>query len=279
MNKPVAIAGVTRIHGAESRADQDLVAVESPLALTVAHPALQTARALGVLMRTPGGDEDLVLGLLHAEGVVRTMADVVSVEIRAGEASGEAGDTAHVTLAATVDRDVLPGDRALLTTSACGLCGRLSLQALDRSRDRSAAAPRLSAETLASLPARLRDGQTVFAETGGLHAAALFDSSGGRLALAEDVGRHNAVDKVVGAALRAGDLPASGSVLVVSGRVAFEIVQKAALAGAAAIVAVGAPSNLAIEAARAAGLTLVGFAREGRFNVYAGAENVKSSSI
>ena len=163
----------------------------------------------------------------------------------------------------------------LITTSACGLCGRLSVQSLDRARGRSAAAPQFSAEALASLPARLRDGQTVFAETGGLHAAALFDDSGARIALAEDVGRHNAVDKVVGAALRAGRLPASGSVLVVSGRVAFEIVQKAALAGVAAIVAVGAPSNLAIDAARAAGLTLVGFARDGHFNVYAGVERVK----
>ena len=274
MTKQVAIASVKRIGGSEPRADQDLVAVESPLTLTVSHPALMAVRTLGVLMRTPGSDQDLVLGLLHAEGVVTTMADVVSVEIRAGEATGDAGDTAHVMLAATVDGDALPGERGLITTSACGLCGRLSVQSLDRARGRTAPAVQFSAGALAALPALLRGGQTVFAETGGLHAAALVDSSGKLIALAEDVGRHNAVDKVVGAALRAGRLPASACVLVVSGRVAFEIVQKAALAGAAAIVAVGAPSNLAIEAARAAGLTLVGFARDGHFNVYAGAERV-----
>jgi FdhD protein len=269
MNKRVAIAAIKRLGDREPRTDQDLVAVESPLTLTVTHPSFQDVRPLGVLMRTPGDDENLVLGLLHAEGIVRTMADVLSVEIDAAtDSSRDDGATARVALAGTVEPGVLPDGRALLTTSACGLCGRLSVHALDRVHGRRDRELQLSAADLSSLTSRLRSGQAIFAETGGLHAAALFDRAGEEVALAEDVGRHNAVDKVVGAALRAGKLPLAGGVLVVSGRVAFEIVQKAVMAGVAAIVAIGAPSSLAVEAARAAGLTLVGFARDGHCNVY-----------
>lgn len=277
MNSRVAIAAVKRLGGAGTRTDQDLVAVESPLTVTISHPAAESPRVLGVLMRTPGDDEQLVLGLLHAEGVVRSRADVVSIEERAAAdpVSTTDGDRVHVALAPAVDAAALPGARPLATTSACGLCGRLSVQALDLRRAPRDGA-RFSAALLAALPGRLRSGQAVFAETGGLHAAALFDAAGECLALAEDVGRHNAVDKVVGALLRSGRLPATGGVLAVSGRVAFEIVQKAAMAGVAAVVAVGAPSSLAIEAARSAGLTLVGFARDGNFNVYADEDRILS---
>ena len=276
MNDRVAIAAVKRLGGASTRPDQDLVAVESPLTLTVSHPAIASDRALGVLMRTPGDDEHLVLGLLHAEGVVRTIGDVISIEHRVPpDATG--GDGVHVVLAASVDAGVIPGSRPLPATSACGLCGRLSVDTLDQRRGPRGDA-RFSAELLASLPGRLRSGQAVLAETGGLHAAAIFDPGGDCMALAEDVGRHNAVDKVVGALLRSGRLPATGGLLAVSGRVAFEIVQKAAMAGVAAVVAVGAPSSLAIEAARSVGMTLVGFARDGQFNVYAGSERVTSFS-
>ena len=273
MNSRAAVIAITRLAGAEPRNDQDLVAVEAPLTVTLAHPADTGVRSLGVLMRTPGDDRDLVLGLLHAESIVRTMADVVAIEDR----TDDSRDTVHVTLAASVDASVLPGERPLPMTSACGLCGRLSVQAIDR-RGRTGETPRFAAALLASLPARLRSGQAVFAETGGLHAAAIFDANGERLALAEDVGRHNAVDKVVGALLREGRLPATGAALVVSGRVAFEIVQKAAIAGAGVLVAVGAPSSLAVDAARAAGLSLVGFARDGGFNIYSGAEAVDVTS-
>ena len=276
MNKQAAIAAVKRLGGPDPRTDQDLVAVESPLTVTVSHPHATATRSLGVLMRTPGDDDVLVLGLLHAEGVIRGMGDVASVEPHAVlNESGETGDAVHVALTSSVDVGVLPGERPLVTTSACGLCGRLSVRALDR-RGTVAEATRFSVEMLASLPNQLRSGQAVFAETGGLHAAALFGPAGERMAIAEDVGRHNAVDKVVGALLRDGRLPATGAVLVVSGRVAFEIVQKAAMAGASALVAVGAPSSLAIDAARTAGLTLVGFARDGCFNVYAGADRIIS---
>jgi FdhD protein len=275
VNERVAIAAVKRLGGAGARTDQDLVAVESPLTLTVSHPGAASARVLGVLMRTPGDDEHLVLGLLHAERVVRTMADVVSIELRpASDPTSLTGDSVQVSLAATVDAGALPAERPLPSTSACGLCGRLSLQTLDQ-HGRSGDGVHFSTALLASLPGRLRSGQAVFAETGGLHAAALFDTAGECVTLAEDVGRHNAVDKVVGALLRSGRLPATGALLAVSGRVAFEIVQKAAMAGVAAVVAVGAPSSLAIDAARSVGLTLVGFARDGQFNVYSGLERVE----
>lgn len=276
MNKQAVIAAVKRLGGRDPHTDQDLVAVESPLTVTVSHPHETATRSLGVLMRTPGDDDVLVLGLLHAEGVIRAMGDVTSVEPHAVlDESGETADAVHVALASSVDVGLLPGERPLVTTSACGLCGRLSVRALDR-RGTAAEATRFSVEMLASLPDQLRSGQAVFAETGGLHAAALFGPVGERMAIAEDVGRHNAVDKVVGALVRDGRLPATGGVLVVSGRVAFEIVQKAAMAGASALVAVGAPSSLAIDAARTAGLTLVGFARDGCFNVYAGADRIIS---
>jgi FdhD protein len=274
VSKQAAIAAVKRLGGGEPRTDQDLVAVESPLAVTLSHPSEPASRTLGVLMRTPGDDEDLVLGLLHAEGVIRTLADVVSIERRDAVDASVETDAVHVVLAASVDAGSMPGERPLVATSACGLCGRLSVQALDR-RSQGAEAQMLSAATLASLPGQLRSGQAVFAETGGLHAAALFERTGERIALAEDVGRHNAVDKVIGALLRASRLPATGTVLVVSGRVAFEIVQKAAMAGVAALVAVGAPSSLAIDAARASGVTLVGFARDGGCNIYTGTDRVK----
>jgi FdhD protein len=274
VNNRAVVAPVTRLGGAAPRTDQDLVAVEAPLLLTLSHETDRSVRRLGLLMRTPGDDRDLVLGLLHAEGIIRSMADVVSIE---AQSTDDAQETVHATLAQSVDVSVLPGERPLPMTSACGLCGRLSVRAVDR-RHRSQAPGRFSAAFLASLPAQLRAGQAVFAETGGLHGAALFDAAGERLALAEDVGRHNAVDKVVGALLGDGRLPAGGAALVVSGRAAFEIVQKAVMAGVAALVAVGAPSSLAVDAARAAGLTLVGFARDGGCNIYSGAGAVRLTS-
>jgi FdhD protein len=270
----VAIASIQRHGGERVRADQDLVAVEAPLEVRLGHPETPRARSLGVLMRTPGDDRDLILGLLHAEGLVRSAADAIDVEI---SVNADGAEVAGVVLARHVALHDWAGARATTGTSACGLCGRLEMLRLDRLGDRAPVpgAPPISASTLASVPATLRRGQAVFTETGGLHAAGLFDFDGTLRTLREDVGRHNAVDKVIGAALACGRLPARSELLGVSGRVAFEIVQKAVMAGVAAVVAVGAPSNLAVEAARATGVTLVGFARDGRFNVYAGAERIR----
>jgi len=263
MTDRVAIAPIQR-HGAGApHQDQDLVAVEAPLSVTLAGAGGREV-ALGLLMRTPGDDEDLIRGFLYSEGIIHAAADVVDIEF---------GESARVTLAPTVDLDATVAARAPLTTSACGLCGRIEITRADR-RGQVPANLILSREMIARLPAALRIGQTVFAETGGLHAAALCDADGKVLIVREDIGRHNAVDKVIGAALVAGRIPAATSVLAVSGRVAYEIVQKAAVAGVAAIVAVGAPSDLAVAAARSAGVTLIGFARDGRFNAYAGFERL-----
>jgi FdhD protein len=216
-------------------------------------------------MRTPGHDEDLALGAVFAEGLVDSMAAVRAVRTArvddADEVTVEVTDAAH--LAAMVGR----GSAA---TSACGLCGRLETLALATAPAlvQGTDTPIVTAATLHALPERLRAAQAAFAETGGLHAAGLFSRDGVLRVLREDVGRHNAVDKVIGALLREQALPAGDAILVVSGRVAYEIVQKAARGGIPVILAVGAPTDLAVDAARAAGVTLAGFAREGRFNVY-----------
>jgi FdhD protein len=278
MSDRAAIVSITRVTGGVIRTDQDLVAVEAPLTIELRRarePAV--SRSLGVLMRTPGDDEELVLGLLHAEGLIRSRDDILDmrrVQLPAGDAAAsETSDVIQLDVTDGVDLDALSA-RALLTTSACGLCGRLAIQAVG-SGALAFGEPKLPAELLSALPDEVRRQQTVFAETGGLHAAGLFDVDGACLAIREDVGRHNAVDKVIGWAMTAGRLPAHRAILAVSGRVAFEIVQKAVIAGIPAVVAVGAPSSLAVEAARAARLTLVGFVRDGRFNVYAGAERLR----
>ena len=259
-------------HGARDT-DIDLVAVEAPLTIHIRSSGPATPRSLGIVMRTPGDDRDLVIGLLYTEAVIRRRDDVIDVMLSATDESGEVAD---VVLTDRIDIDAAVGERALLGTSACGLCGRLAIQRVDAlAHVRTPRASAVwSAELIVELPSRLRADQAVFAETGGLHAAGLFRTDGTLVALREDVGRHNAVDKLVGAALEAGLLPASDTLIAVSGRVAYEIVQKAAVAGVAGIVAVGAPSSLAVEAAQAAGLMLVGFARDGRFNVYTGQDRL-----
>ena len=272
MTERAAIATVRRYGRGASQSDQDLVAVEAPLALEVAHPSRAAVRSLGILMRTPGDDRALALGLLYAEGIVGSASDVVGVDARA---ESDEPAAVRVTLAAHVAPPDETTARALIGSSACGLCGRLALSRLEGPMPRDGSSPsQVTPAVVAAIQDRLREGQAVFAETGGLHAAGLFDAAGRLVAMREDVGRHNAVDKLVGALFEARGLPATDQVLAVSGRVAYEIVQKAVRAGVTALVAVGAPSSLAVDAARAAGLTLIGFARDGRFNVYSGFERV-----
>jgi len=270
--KRVAIAAIRRFEIGPARTDQDLVAVEAPLAVELRHAASPERRALGVFMRTPGDDRDLVLGLLYTEGLIRSLSEVSDLVFHP---AGDRPETAEVVLEPAIDLAAIDG-RLLAASSACGMCGRLAVDGLDVLARRATAAPPLliPPAVILSLAAALRDRQAVFAETGGLHAAGLFDAEGALRVIREDVGRHNAVDKVVGVALEQGWLPATSLLLAVSGRVAFEIVQKAVMAGVSTIVAVGAPSSLAVDAARAAGATLIGFARDGRFNVYSGWERV-----
>lgn len=275
------VAPITRVAEGRSTTDQDLVAVESPLEILLSHAQGASSQSIGLVMRTPGDDVDLVTGLLVSEQIISVPADVLAIEFEAEtDAEAAAGlaarpAQARVTLASRIDLASLPATRILDRTSACGLCGRLAMQALRTTGGvRTPDAPRLDPAVIVTIPGRLRKGQAVFAETGGLHAAALCRVDGTPWLVREDVGRHNAVDKVVGAAFTAGRLPAIDALLAVSGRVAYEIVQKASAAGVVGIVAVGAPSSLAVEASRSAGITLIGFTRDGRFNVYAGAGRV-----
>ncbi|HEV2450532.1 MAG TPA: formate dehydrogenase accessory sulfurtransferase FdhD [Streptosporangiaceae bacterium] len=251
----------------------DLLAVEEPLEIRV------NGRPLAVTMRTPGDDIDLAAGFLASEGVVAGASDIAEIRI-CGEAPEPGnvapGNVAEVRLAVPAGLDDDRLRRNFLTTSACGVCGKTSIDAIrTRARhDVAADRVRVRASVLARLPGTLRDAQRIFARTGGLHAAGLFAADGTLLALREDVGRHNAVDKVAGWALREGRLPLSGRVLLVSGRASFELVQKALMAGIPVVAAVSAPSSLAAELAEEAGQTLAGFLRGSSMNIYAGAERI-----
>jgi FdhD protein len=235
-----------------------------------------------VTMRTPGDDFDLVAGFLLTEGVIDSAEGIVAMRYCAD--AGENGDGptynvidvrlhgASAALPATLTRN-------FVTTSSCGICGKASIDAVrTRSRWKVTDDPlRIDSAVLATLPATLRDAQRVFSRTGALHAAGLFDADGTLRCLREDVGRHNAVDKVIGHALREGWLPLREQVLLVSGRASFELTQKALMAGLPMIAAVSAPSSLAVDLAEEAGITLVGFLRGSSMNVYAGAERVQGS--
>ena len=261
--------------GAEPRAD--LLAAEEPLGIRIG------GQAVTLTMRTPGDDLDLVAGFLVSEGIIASAADITQMMICSGERCGhdhsgeeaDLGNIADVTLADGVSVRA-EQRRNFLTSSACGVCGKTSIAELTVSGayDLTGDATRVTPEVLAGLPDALRAAQRVFDRTGGLHAAGLFTASGDLLAAREDVGRHNAVDKIVGWALRSGRLPLAGSVLLVSGRASFELVQKAVLAGIPVLAAVSAPSSLAAELAAQTGLTLVGFLRGGSMNVYTGTERV-----
>jgi len=252
----------------------DTLAVEAPLEVRLG------GDVLNVTMRTPGNDVDLVAGWLVAEGLVRDRSDLVSASYCAG-LDDEGRQTYNVMEVALVDAAARRADRpgrSTWTNSACGVCGASSLDAVRVASPYDVAADDVTvdAEVLTSLPDRHRECQKVFEQTGGLHAAGLFDAAGELLCAREDVGRHNAVDKIVGWALRQGRLPLRGHVLQVSGRASFELVQKAVVAGIPIMSAVSAPSSLAVELAEDSGLTLAGFVRGSSFNLYSHAGRVRS---
>ena len=246
----------------------DLVA-EEPLEIRIA------GRPLAVTMRTPGNDFELAVGFLLSEGVVESALQVQAIQTCSWKDTGEM-NVLDVTLRGDAPQFDPGAARNFYTTSSCGVCGKASISAL-RTRaqwDVRDDALRVSASVLAALPSRIRDAQRVFERTGGLHAAGLFDAAGSLLCLREDVGRHNAVDKVVGWAATAGMLPLRSHVLMVSGRASFELTQKALMAGIPLLAAVSAPSSLAVELAEEVGMTVVGFIRDGGMNVYAGEQRV-----
>jgi FdhD protein len=264
---------VIRIRDGVVSARPDTLVAEEPLEIRL------NGKPLAITMRTPGDDFALAVGFLVSEGVLATASDLLNIVYCAG-ATVDGSNTYNVVDVRTSPGVTIPDitlERNVYTTSSCGLCGKASLDAVrTTTRWPIADAPplRIEPELLASLPDRLRAAQRVFDRTGGLHAAALFSEDGELLDVREDVGRHNAVDKLVGRALQNGDLPLSRAILLVSGRASFELAQKAVMAGIPVLAAVSAPSSLAVDLAAETGLTLVGFLRGSSMNVYAGEDRI-----
>ncbi|WP_073421385.1 formate dehydrogenase accessory sulfurtransferase FdhD [Geodermatophilus nigrescens] len=272
MGRVTSRTPVLRIRGPVHTTRPDTVASEEPLEIRL------NGSPLAVTMRTPGADFDLVHGFLATEGVIAGIEDVAGLRY-CNSVDDEGRNTYNVVdvdLATGVEPPATALDRNFLTSSSCGVCGKASIEAIrTRSRHDVAADPiRLDLGTLLAMPDRLRAAQEVFSKTGGLHAAGLFTADGELVSLREDVGRHNAVDKVIGDGVREGRLPLAGHVLMVSGRASFELTQKAAMAGIPVLAAVSAPSSLAVELAADAGITLVGFLRGDGCNVYSRTDRV-----
>ena len=257
MRTNILTVPIHKVDSGRATPEQDLVAVEEPLEIRIGN------KNVAITMRTPGHDDELAAGFLCTEGILQNRSQIAAI-------STPERNVISVSLAdgTTVDLERL--ERHFYMTSSCGVCGKASIQALESTGcpmlDR--AGPILDPKLIPTLPEKLRAHQAVFDRTGGLHAAALFDSSGELLDVREDVGRHNAVDKLIGAAFLRDALPLQHHVLLVSGRASFELVQKAVMAGIPALAAVGAPSSLAVQTALRFGMTLTGFVRNNRFNIY-----------
>lgn len=263
-----------RVRGAAREDVEDWLAVESPLELRIArHGDDGPALALSVTMRTPGHDAELALGFLYAEGLIESAGEVAALRPCAGGAL-------RAELNCWREERIALLGRSGVTHAGCGACGKQSIAAVTRiTEGRSVGgALRVDAAVLSRLPARLRAAQATFEATGGLHACALFDASGTLLALREDVGRHNALDKLVGHALAAGWLPLGERIVLLSGRASYELVQKAVMAGVGLVAAIGAPSSLAVDLARNAGVTLVGFLGPERLNIYSGGDRIAGAA-
>ena len=246
----------------------DVVAVEEPLELRV------EGRTLAIIMRTPGSDRELAAGFLLSEAVIRSAKDLFDLTPCVAPKGPGVGNVIDAALTNPAAFDPKKFSRHVFTSSSCGICGKTSIDAVMQRRRPLRDKVRISAKTLRSLPTLLAREQTAFKATGGLHACALFSRAGKMLALREDVGRHNALDKLIGQALLTGETPLTGRIVLLSGRASFEMMQKAYAGGIAVVAAIGAPSSLAVDFARQAGQTLVGFLRGRSMNVYAGAERV-----
>jgi FdhD protein len=273
LRRSVTDVRITAVHDGVRSERPDTLATEEPMEIRVGGPG-QAAQAVAVTMRTPGADYELAVGFLFTEGLIEPG------QVRRVAYCDDLGDEEQrynvvtVSLDRAFDHDRL--HRNFFATSSCGICGKAALDDVEVRCAPVADGPVVPVQVLISLPERLRAHQRVFDRTGGLHAAALCSPEGDILSLREDVGRHNAVDKVIGEQVLAGQIPLAGHVLQVSGRASFEIVQKAAVAGIPIVSAVSAPSSLAVEAGERFGMTIVGFVRDGRCNVYTGAQRVST---
>lgn len=277
--EPHRHARVTRWTGARAATADDVVAAEEPLQVVL------DGRPFAVIMRTPGHDLELVLGLLFVEGVIRSRADVRRAAVAASgrpvdpvpfplRELPEAENVVELDLSTRHGEDRVGWQRNLVASSACGICGAATLDALRDDLPPLPPGPMFAPAAIVAMAPALREAQATFELTGGLHAAGLFDRAGRLMRIREDVGRHNAVDKLIGGALLGDALPLRGRALMVSGRASFELAHKAVAAGVPLMAAVSAPSSLAVHVAHTFGLTLVGFLRGDRFNVYAGGERI-----
>lgn len=274
---------VRKVVDGQTALEPDVLAVEEPLEIRLRYGSAgrRSEQSISVTMRTPGHDDALAVGFLFSEGVIGRAEHVVRVEHRGPEGCArQQRNTVTVHLAEGVAFDPQRLERHFYTTSSCGVCGKTSIEALEMAAapDLPVGRPVVDAAVLQRLPAVLLGAQRVFNRTGGLHASALFEPSGALLGLYEDVGRHNALDKLVGSRVLQGEVPLQDALVLVSGRASFELVQKALMAGVPLLAAVGAPSSLAVELAHRFGMTLVGFVRDGRCNVYTGRERVAETA-
>ncbi|MDX2046341.1 MAG: formate dehydrogenase accessory sulfurtransferase FdhD [Chitinophagaceae bacterium] len=273
INPSVAYCDVTRVRSDEPVDAADMITIEEPLEIWLEHGknAGRKITAISVTMRSPGNDAELSLGFLYTEGLIKSMADVTDVH-SAGNAN-----IIHVALHEEVVPDLQKTERNFYTSSSCGVCGKSSIESIYANLNNLHSKNtdlKVTPELIRSLPGLLEQQQEAFRHTGGLHASALFDSNGKLLMLREDAGRHNALDKLIGSSLQKGLLPLDNHILLLSGRVSFELMQKAAVAGIPVIAAIGAPSSLAVQMAKQCGCTLIGFLKKDQFNIYTGKERI-----
>lgn len=272
---------VLRVDGGMRSSHPDLLAIEEPLEIRIAagSPEATIVRPVSVTMRTPGHDAELAAGFLYTEGIISNISDIEAIELWGPRTSGGATNVIIARLRPGLALDLRRLERHFYTSSSCGVCGKTSIDAVRVCvRGHPSSAPlRIPAEVIHSLPDALRASQEIFDATGGLHAAALFTADGNLITAREDVGRHNAMDKLIGSRLMA-RYDMSRAIVLASGRASFELVQKAAVAGIPVLAAVGAPSSLAAELAAEFDMTLIGFLRNHRFNVYCGAERITATA-
>jgi FdhD protein len=265
---------INRIRGDQRSRQQDYVAVEEPLEIQLSSPTAKdcAARSISITMRTPGDDIELALGFLYSEAIISGMEDVAA----AASVGNEDNNTVRITLNPDVEVDLQRLERHFYTTSSCGVCGKASLDALHVTGQQpfTSLTPQFSSKMIVGMPERLRAQQALFSDSGGLHAAAVFNTDGKIIESREDVGRHNAVDKDIGALLRGGQLPGRQFGILVSGRASFELLQKTLVARIPLLAAIGAPSSMAVQLASEFGMTLIGFLRDNNYNVYSAVQRV-----
>jgi len=279
MSSSVKNIKIRKITASGSENKDDLLAIEEPLEIRLGYGETnhREQKSLSVTMRTPGHDYELAAGFLFTEGIVHTFQQIESIKYCVDTGKQEEKDNiVRVELKPDVLIDFDKLQRHFYTSSSCGVCGKSSIDSVKQQCKSIQSTLKVAEKVIHSLPDKLREAQLVFEHTGGLHASALFNDKGDLILLREDVGRHNALDKVIGAMLFKNELPLSNYILLVSGRASFELVQKAAMAGIPVLAAVGAPSSLAVELAEESGMTLIGFLRDQRFNIYTGEERVIS---